>query len=171
MSDPSQLPFELVEIIISEFWYPEHPSDDRITFMTGCPLVCSLWSIYAGITSRDIYVPTVSYLFYLCSIIRSQKPAIYRPFLPESTCAITCYVDLIKSDSDSGMFPYLVFCHILNYVGFRKCFPNIQYIHLETKPLPEPYCMPQILSHRIIRTRVSIRLDQAITQLSDLPVD
>ncbi|KAK0235298.1 hypothetical protein EDD85DRAFT_938507 [Armillaria nabsnona] len=93
------------------------------------------------------------------------------PFLPESTCAIICYVDLIKSDSDSAMFPYLVFRHIPNYVGFRKCFPNIQYIHLETKFLPEPYCMPQILSHRIIRTRVSIRLDQAITQLSDLPVD
>ncbi|PBK88880.1 hypothetical protein ARMGADRAFT_345011 [Armillaria gallica] len=126
MSDPAQLPFELVEIIISGFWYSEHPSDDRIAFMTGCPLVCSLWrDTYAGITSRDIYVPTVSYLFYLCSIIRSQKSAIYRPFLPESTCAITCYVDLIKSDSDSSMFPYLVFCHIPNDVGFRKCFPNI----------------------------------------------
>lgn len=85
MSDPAQFPFELVEIIISEFWYSEHPSDDRIAIMTGCPLVCSLWrDTYASITSRDIYVPTVSYLFYLCSIIRSQKSAIYRPFLPEA---------------------------------------------------------------------------------------
>lgn len=39
----AQLSFELVEIIISEFWYSEHDSDVRIVFMTGFPLVRSLW--------------------------------------------------------------------------------------------------------------------------------
>ncbi|KAK0457138.1 uncharacterized protein EV420DRAFT_542016 [Desarmillaria tabescens] len=164
-----QLPFELVEIIVSEFWYSEHTSDDRITFMTACPLISRLWrDIYAHITSRNIYVPTVPYLFYLCSTIHSQKSSIYRPFLPESTRTITCHVDLLKSNSDSAMFPYVVLCDLPNYTGFRKCFPNIQYIHLETKSLPGPYCR---LSHRLIRTRLSIRLDQATTQRDDLPVD
>ncbi|SJL05958.1 uncharacterized protein ARMOST_09294 [Armillaria ostoyae] len=168
----AQLPFELVEIIISEFWHSEHASDDRIAFMTACPLINSLWKeIYANITSRDIYVPTVPYLFYLCSIIHSQKSSIYRPFLSKSTRSITCHVNLLKSNSDSAMFPYLVFCHLPNFAGFRKCFPDIQYIHLETKLLPEPYCGPRKLSHRLIRTRVSIKLDQATTQLGDLPID
>ncbi|KAK0246029.1 hypothetical protein EDD85DRAFT_42511 [Armillaria nabsnona] len=155
----TQLPFELVEIIISEFWHSEHATDDRIAFMTACPLINSLW--------RDIYVPTVPYLFYLCSIIHSQKSSIYRPFLSKSTRSITCHVNLFKSNSDSAMFPYLVFCHLPNFAGFRKCFPDIQYIHLETKLVPEPYPGPRKLSHRLIRTRVYIRLDQATTQLGD----
>ncbi len=44
-------------------------------------------------------------------------------------------------------------------------------VHLETKLVPEPYRGPRQLSHRLIRTRVSIRLDQATTQLGDLPID
>ncbi|KAK0456275.1 hypothetical protein EV421DRAFT_43649 [Armillaria borealis] len=102
---------------------------------------------------------------------QTQKSSIYRPFLSKSTRSITCHVNLLKSNSDSAMFPYLVFCHLPNFAGFRKCFPDIQYIHLETKLLPEPYCGPWKLSHRLIRTRVSIKLDQATTQLGDLPID
>ncbi|KAK0217062.1 hypothetical protein IW262DRAFT_167080 [Armillaria fumosa] len=196
----TQLPFELVEIIISEFWYSEHDSDVRIAFMTGFPLVCSLWrDVYASITSRDIYVPTVRYLFYLSSIIRSKNSSIYRPFLRESTRTITCYVNAIDLN-DSAMFPYIAFCHMPNYVGFRKCFPNIQSIHLQIKFIPRldrpreeedeeedegdededllaDCCSPpeacRGLDDQIIRTQVSIRLDQARTKtgLSVLPID
>ncbi|KAK0198641.1 hypothetical protein F5146DRAFT_1020514 [Armillaria mellea] len=144
----TQLPFEFVEIIISEFWHSEHASDDRIAFMTACPLINSLWrDIYANITSRDIYVPTVPYLFYLCSTIDSQKSSIHRPFLSKSTRPITCHVNLLKSNRDSAMTSYLLFCHLPNSTGFRKYFPNIQNIHLKTKLLPEPYCGPRKLCH------------------------
>ncbi len=119
----AQLPFELVEIIISGFWYSEHPTADRITFMTGCPRICSLWrDVYVSITSRDIYVPSVRYLFYLSSIIRSKKSSIYRPFLSKSTRTITCHVDLIESNlnNDPAMFSYIMFCHMANFTGIRK---------------------------------------------------
>ncbi|KAK0235348.1 hypothetical protein EDD85DRAFT_73283 [Armillaria nabsnona] len=169
----TQLPFELVEIIISEFWYSEHDSDMRIAFMTVCPLVCSLWrDVYASITSRDIYVPTIRYLYYLSSIIHSKKSSIYRPFLRESTRTITCYVNAIDSNNDSALFPYITFCHMPNYAGFRKCFPNIQSIHLQIKLIPG-LDKPWELDDQIIRTQVSIRLDQAWTKtrLSVLPID
>ncbi|SJL09373.1 uncharacterized protein ARMOST_12751 [Armillaria ostoyae] len=163
----TQLPFELVEIIISEFWYSEHDSDVRIAFMTVCPLVCSLWrDVYASITSRDIYVPILRYLFYLSSIIRSKKSSIYRPFLSESTRTITCHVNTIDSNNDSALFPYITFCHMPNYAGFRKCFPNIQCIRLQIKLISG-----LVVGDQIIRTQVSIRLDQAKTRLSVLPVD
>ncbi|SJL09446.1 uncharacterized protein ARMOST_12824 [Armillaria ostoyae] len=169
----AQLPFELVEIIISEFWYSEHPTADRITFMTGCPRICSLWrDVYASITPRDIYVPSIRYLFYLSSIIRSKKSSIYRPFLSKSTRTITCHVDLIESNlnNDPAMFAYIMFCHMPNFAGIHKCFPNIQYIHLEIKGLPGIF-KPRGVDDQLIRTQVSIKLDQAKTGLSVLPVD
>ncbi|KAK0437015.1 hypothetical protein EV421DRAFT_1829325, partial [Armillaria borealis] len=165
----TQPPFELVEIIISEFWYSEHASADRILFMTACPLVSHLWrDVYAYVTSRDIYVPTVPYLRYLSSIIRSKQSKIYYNFLPESTCTMTCYVDLTESDKDATMHPYSVFCSMPNYIGFRKCFPNMNHIHLKIRFRINS---DQYL-HRgqLIRTRVSIGLDKAAT-LSILPVD
>ncbi|KAK0235329.1 hypothetical protein EDD85DRAFT_792180 [Armillaria nabsnona] len=163
----TQLPFELVEIIISELWYSEHDSNVRIAFMTVCPLVCSLWrDVYASITSRDIYVPTIRHLFYLSSIIRSKKSSIYGPFLSESTRTIICHVNTIDSNNDSALFPYITFCHMPNYAGFRKCFPNIQCIRLQIKLISGLG-----MGDQIIRTQVSIRLDQVKTRLSVLPVD
>ncbi|KAK0467816.1 uncharacterized protein EV420DRAFT_1501443 [Desarmillaria tabescens] len=135
--DDDQLPFELVEAIVSEFWFAEHASEDRIAFMTACPLISTMWcGVYARVTSRDIYVPTLAYLFYICSIVRSTKSAIYCSSFPEFTRSITCHVDLIKSNNDAAMHPYSVLCSLPNYTGFRKCFPNIQYIHLQTSVLP-----------------------------------
>ncbi|KAG7439833.1 uncharacterized protein BT62DRAFT_998112 [Guyanagaster necrorhizus] len=139
--------------------------------MTACTLVCTLWrDAYASITSWHIYVPTVGYLFYLSSITRSKTSSVYRPFPRESTCTITCHVNLIKSNNDSALFPYIVLCHMPNYAGFRKCFPNIQYTHLEIKLFPGA-CSPLEVFDQLIRTRVSIRLDQAKTWPGVLPVD
>ncbi|PBK83856.1 hypothetical protein ARMGADRAFT_1088843 [Armillaria gallica] len=163
----TQLPFELIEIIISELWYSVHDSNVRIAFMTACPLICSLWrDVYASITSQDIYVPTIRYLFYLSSIIRSKKSSIYHPFLSESTCTITCHVNAVNSNNDSALFPYIMFCHMPNYASFHKCFPNIQCIRLQIKLI-----LGLGMGDHIIRTQVSIRLDQAKTWLSVLPVD
>ncbi|KAK0443533.1 hypothetical protein EV421DRAFT_1804265 [Armillaria borealis] len=159
----AQLPFELVEIIISEFWYSEHPTADRIAFMTGCPRICCLWrDVYASITPRDIYVPSIRYLFYLSSIIRSKKSSICRPFLSKSTL----------HHHLSSMFAYIMFCHMPNFSGIRKCFLNIQYIHLEIKVLPGIF-RPRGVDDQLIRTQVSIKLDQAKTRLglSVFPVD
>ncbi|KAK0231304.1 hypothetical protein IW262DRAFT_1343399 [Armillaria fumosa] len=166
-----QLPFELVEAIVSEFWFGEHASDDRIAFMTACPLISTVWrDVYARVTSRDIYVPTLAYLLHLCSIVRSTKSSVYRSSLPESARNITCHVDLIKSNNDATMHPYSVFCSLPNYTGLRKCFPNIQYIHLQTR-FRIGTGRPFLSRRQLVRTRVSIALNQSTTRLSVLPVD
>ncbi|KAG7446070.1 uncharacterized protein BT62DRAFT_1023723 [Guyanagaster necrorhizus] len=166
-----QLRPELVEAIISEFWYDEHASDDRIVFMTACPLISTVWrNTYEHITSRDIYVPTLAYLFHLCSIVKSTKSVIYRSSLPESARTITCHVDLIESNNDAAMHPYSVLCSLPNYTGFRKCFPNIQYIHLQIR-FRIRTGRPFLPRHQLVHTRVSIVLNESTTQLSVLPVD
>ncbi|KAK0206038.1 hypothetical protein DFS33DRAFT_1311885 [Desarmillaria ectypa] len=167
----NQIPFELVEAIISEFWFAEHASEDRIAFMTSCPLISTVWrDVYARVISRDIYVPTLNYLFHLCSIIRSTKSAIYRFSLPESTRTITCHVDLVKSNNDVAMHPYSVLCSLPNYTGFRKCFPNIQYIHLQIR-FRIGSGRPFLSRRQLVRTRVSIAFNESTMRLSVLPVD
>ncbi|KAK0463089.1 uncharacterized protein EV420DRAFT_1155207 [Desarmillaria tabescens] len=172
MHDSStQLPFELVEIIISEFWFSEHASEDRILFMTACPLISRLWrDVYAYITSRDIYIPTVPYLLYLSSVIRFKRSKIYHHFLPESTLTMTCYVDLTETDKDTAMHPYSVFCSMPSYIGFRKCFPNMKHIHLKISFRIRSDRYPSLYRGQLIRTRLSIGLDKAAA-LSILPVD
>ncbi|SJK99964.1 uncharacterized protein ARMOST_03275 [Armillaria ostoyae] len=170
-----ELPPELVDLIIAEFWYSELPSKDRITFMTACPLINSTWrDVYARITSRDIYVPTVAYLLYLAYIIRwkhwPNNSAVYGGFPPDSTRSITCYVDLTNSKDDAAKDPYSAFCNMPNYIGFRRCFPNIEKINLEMK-----FCVGwywnESFSRQLFRTQVSIKLGQAMSELSVLPVE
>ncbi len=169
----TQLPPELVDIIISEFWYSEPPSKDRIAFMRACPLINNLWKdVFARIASRDIYLPTEPYLVYLSTIIRTDKSVIYRHFLPGSTRTMNCCVGLTESTSDSAMEPYAVLCSLPHHSGFRRCFPNLHQINLKIN-----YCIQHGLStfalsnHQLVRTRVSIHLDKASTQLSVIPVD
>ncbi|KAK0225523.1 hypothetical protein IW262DRAFT_1479935 [Armillaria fumosa] len=168
-----QLPPELVHVIISEFWYSEHPSEYRIIFMKICPLISRLWKdVFAHIASRDIHVPTEGYLLYLSSIIRSGDSLIYRLHLPHSTRTITCHVDLLDAAKDTAQELYTSLSNIPNFIGFRKCFPNITHIVLEIRCRDRGYFLlilpPQ---HHTIRTRISIALDQATTQLSVLPVN
>ncbi|KAK0195039.1 hypothetical protein F5146DRAFT_269613 [Armillaria mellea] len=132
MLDPyPQLPPELVYIVISELWYSESSSEDRVALMKTCPLINSLWmDIFAQITSRDIFVPTGRYLLYLSSIIRNNDSLIYHARLPHSTHTITCHVDLVEENKDATQEPYTTLSKMPNYIDFRKCFPNI------TKILP-----------------------------------
>ncbi|KAK0433930.1 uncharacterized protein EV420DRAFT_1598370 [Desarmillaria tabescens] len=166
-----QLPTELVEYIILEFWNSEHPSDERINFMTGCPLINSVWKdVFARITSRDIHVPTIAYLLYLSSIIYLDNSAIYPTSLPDSTHTITCYVDLIKSTEDAMKEPYSAFCSLPNYIGFCRCFPNLERINLEIK-FRIGWHQHFLYHHQLFQTRVSIILEHAKAQLCRLPVD
>ncbi len=141
--------------------------------MTGCPLINTIWrDVYARITSRDIYVPTVVYLLHLASIVRSKpwnNSAVYGDFSPDSARTITCYVDLTNSKDDAAKDPYSAFCNMPNYLGFRRCFPNIEHINLEMKFYIGWY-WNESSSRQLFRTRVSIKLDQATSGLSVLPV-
>ncbi|KAK0448788.1 hypothetical protein EV421DRAFT_1784570 [Armillaria borealis] len=168
-----QLPPELVHAIISEFWYSEHPSEDRIAFMKTCPLINSLWKeVYAHISSRDIFVPTKEYLFYLSSIICDNDSLIYGIHLPHSTRTITCHVDLVDATQDAAQEPYTTLSNLPNYAGFRKCFPNLTRIFLEIRYYVRRGFFSLILYQRqIIRTRISVTLGQGTTGLSVLPVD
>ncbi|SJK97088.1 uncharacterized protein ARMOST_00338 [Armillaria ostoyae] len=174
MLDPCpRLPPELVHVIISEFWYSEYSSEDRVIFMKTCPLINSRWmDVFAHVTSRDIFVPTGRYLLYLSSIIRNNDSLIYHTHLPHSTRTITCHVDLVEATKDATQEPYSTLSEMPNYIGFRKCFPNITKIFLEIRYRVRGRGFLLILSqNQIIRTRISIALDQATTQLSVLSID
>ncbi|KAK0497737.1 hypothetical protein EDD18DRAFT_1159103 [Armillaria luteobubalina] len=82
---------------------------------------------------------------------------------------MTCHVDLTESDKDAAMHPYSVFCSMPNYIGFRKCFPNMKHIHLKIRFRINSY----VYTHhgQLTRTRVSIKLDKAPAAPSILPVD
>ncbi|KAK0191634.1 hypothetical protein F5146DRAFT_1001419 [Armillaria mellea] len=128
----SELPAELIEAVILEFWYSENSSKDRILFMKSCPLINSLWKeAFARISSRDIYVPTVAYLLYLSTIIRTNSSLIYCSDLPLCARTITCHVDLTETTHDAAMEPYSVLASLPNHSGFRKCFPDIEQMHFE----------------------------------------
>ncbi|KAG7446193.1 uncharacterized protein BT62DRAFT_1006419 [Guyanagaster necrorhizus] len=140
--------------------------------MKTCPLVSNLWKeVFAHISSRDIYVPTVAYLVHLSTVIRTNSSVIYCSDLFQSTRTITRHVDLTETTGDVAMEPYSALCSLPNHSGFRRCFPNIERIHLEVN-----YCIrggwhELILCHQqLIRTHISIALDQAMTELSVLPV-
>ncbi|KAK0448760.1 hypothetical protein EV421DRAFT_1733012 [Armillaria borealis] len=174
MLDPSpQLPAELVNIIILDFWYSEHSSEDRIIFMTACPLLSRIWKdVFGSIISQDIHVPNEGYLLYLSSIIRNNNSLIYRFHLPHSLRTITCDVDLVDTTRDAAQEPYTILSNLPNFIGFRKCFPNLTKVTLEIKYRVRGRCFRFILSQQqIIQTRISIALDQATTQFSVLPVD
>ncbi|KAK0189761.1 hypothetical protein F5146DRAFT_1139226 [Armillaria mellea] len=97
-------------------------------------LISCLWrGVYANITPRNIYVPTVPYLRYLGTIIRCKQSRIYDDFPPESILTLTYYLDLTESDEDAAMHPYSVFCSMPNYIGFRKGFPNMKYTDLKIR--------------------------------------
>ncbi|KAK0505113.1 hypothetical protein EDD18DRAFT_325265 [Armillaria luteobubalina] len=169
-----QLPPELVHAIISDFWYSEHSSSDRTLFMKTCPLINSLWKdVFACIASRDVFVPTNEYLFYLSSIIQNNDSLIYhltRP--PHPTRTITCHVDLVDSTEDAAQEPYTTLSALPNYIGFRKCFPNLTRLVLEIRYSIRRGFFCLILDHhQIIRTRLSITLDQATTHPGVLRID
>ncbi|KAK0437973.1 uncharacterized protein EV420DRAFT_1586755 [Desarmillaria tabescens] len=141
--------------------------------MKTCPLINTLWKdVFTHIASRDIFIPTNEYLFYLSSIIRNNDSLIYRHYLPHSTHTITCRVDLIDAMEDAAQEPYTTLSNLPNFIGFRKCFPNITHISLEIGYRVRRGFFSRIMSqHQIVRTRISIALDQATKQLSALPVD
>ncbi len=166
-----QLPAELVNIIILDFWYSEHSSEDRIIFMTACPLLSRIWKdVFGSIISQDIHVPNEGYLLYLSSIIRNNNSLIYRSHLPHSLRTITCDVDLVDTTRDTE--PYTILSNLPNFIGFRECFPNLTKITLEIKYRVRGRCFRFILSQQqLIQTRITIALDQATTQFTVLPVD
>ncbi|KAK0495306.1 hypothetical protein EDD18DRAFT_1106526 [Armillaria luteobubalina] len=151
-----ELPPELVDIIIAQFWYSELPPKDRITFMTACPLVNTIWrDVYTRVTSRDIYVPTVASLLYLPSLA-SWKPwstsAVYGDFSPDSASTITCYADLTNSKNDAAKDPYSTLC-----------FPNLEHINLEIKFLAVNGSLcDQLFRTRLYKVRTGVRTDIAV---------
>ncbi|KAK0476758.1 hypothetical protein IW261DRAFT_1637204 [Armillaria novae-zelandiae] len=97
---------------------------------------------------------------------------IYGIHLPRSTRTLTCHVDLVDATKDTAQEPYTTLSSLPNYIGFRKCFPNLTRIFLEVRYYIRCGFSPLILHDRsTVRTRISITLDQATTQLGVLPVD
>ncbi len=130
------LPPELVELIIYDIWRSEMPSWKRQSFMTTCPRINRTWKYaYAHIVSRDIYITSLRYLYYLCDVACRRKSIIYDDLVPRLTRTISCFADLDKLHlpDSAAIRVYNLLVQLPNYIGFRTLFPLAEYISLEVK--------------------------------------
>ncbi|SJL00548.1 uncharacterized protein ARMOST_03861 [Armillaria ostoyae] len=127
-------PPELVEIIVQEIWHSEMPSVVRRSFMKTCPQINRTWkAVYAPIASRDIYIPSLAYIYYLCGIAGRQKSVIYYDLIPRLTRAITCFVDCRENAGESVVKQvYALLMWLPNDAGLRALFPQVPCISFET---------------------------------------
>ncbi|PBK78305.1 hypothetical protein ARMSODRAFT_1010899 [Armillaria solidipes] len=125
-------PPELVEIIVYEAWHSEMPSYIRKSFMTTCPQINRTWkAVYAPITSRDIYITNLAYIYYLCDIARLRKSIIYHDFIPRLTRSITCFINLQEELHAMEIAVKKAYHYLLglpNDIGFKTLFPLVPYI-------------------------------------------
>ncbi len=129
-STMTTLPPELVEMIVSEAWHSDMPSFIRTSFMTTCPSINRTWkAAFAPIASRDIYIPNLAYIYYLCDIARDGKSIIYHDFIPRLARTLTCFVDFDRHAREMAVikvYHYLLF--LPNDIGFITLFPHVPYI-------------------------------------------
>ncbi|KAK2463631.1 hypothetical protein APHAL10511_004382 [Amanita phalloides] len=70
---PVSFPAELVEEIIKSAWSLPLCADDRIILMTSLSMVHSIWrQAYIQVSSRDVYIPCVSYHDRFLGILRRE---------------------------------------------------------------------------------------------------
>ncbi len=73
--------------------------------MTTCPSINRTWkAAFAPIASRDIYIPNLAYIYYLCDIARDGKSIIYHDFIPRLARTLTCFVDFRQTCKGNGSY-------------------------------------------------------------------
>ncbi|SJL09185.1 uncharacterized protein ARMOST_12561 [Armillaria ostoyae] len=155
-------PPELVEKIVHEIWHTEMPSIIRQSFMTTCPRINRTWkAVFAPIASQDIYIPSLTYLYYLSDIAGRQKSVIYRDLIPRLTRTITCFVDLREKGRESVVKEvYILLMRLTNDIGLRALFPQIPSICLELSCIGRA----NYLGSEILGLPVHIRYDRFLSQ-------
>ncbi|KAK7457068.1 hypothetical protein VKT23_010369 [Stygiomarasmius scandens] len=140
-----EFPPEIADKIILFLWNSILSSSDRILFTTTCPLLNKMWKAqFKRIASRDIYIPSLSYLLYLASIAWRGKSFIYsQRRLRECAEAMTCFLDLRSSGSGhcSEFWDkkteevYWLLSDLGRYSrdgrGLKRCFPSLKHLTLE----------------------------------------
>ncbi|THU93423.1 hypothetical protein K435DRAFT_779839 [Dendrothele bispora CBS 962.96] len=160
------LPPEIIEKIVFTVWRYTLSSYERILFMTTCPLLNRSWSTqYARISSRELYIPKVSYLLYLANIIRTGKSLIYaRHDLRKRAETMTCFLDLRSYGSPSWTHwdksteeMYFIFSDVIMgdfSNGLGSCFPSLEELSLETVFYTAPHLwtseMPQVAHTQVV---------------------
>ncbi len=156
------LPPELVEKIVHEIWHTEMPSIVRQSVMTTCPRINRTWkAVFAPIASQDIYIPSLTYIYYLCDIAGRQKSIIYHDLIPRLTRTITCFVDLREKGRESGVKEvYILLMRLPNDIGLRALFPQVPSICLELSCVGRA----NYLGSEILGLPVHIRYDRFLSQ-------
>ncbi|KAK0500849.1 hypothetical protein EDD18DRAFT_1146174 [Armillaria luteobubalina] len=128
----STLPQELVELIIYDIWHSEMPSWTRQSFLTTWPLINRTWKYaHARIISRDIYITSRRYLYYLCDVACRRKSIIYDDLVPRLTHTINCFVDLEERGytlDNAALRVHNLLKQLPNFIGFSTLFPLAEYI-------------------------------------------
>ncbi|KAF8667440.1 hypothetical protein AX14_006353 [Amanita brunnescens Koide BX004] len=71
---PRSIPADLVQSIVSFLWSLGLSRDERITLMKSMPLFNLTWrNAYIRASTKDVYIPCVSYTDYFFSILRKES--------------------------------------------------------------------------------------------------
>jgi hypothetical protein len=89
----SHFPTELFESIVDSLWSLRLSANERVNVMTTMPLINSVWrSAYIRLSSKDVYIPCISYSVHFLSILRRGSKETQACF--EARCrSITFLID------------------------------------------------------------------------------
>ncbi|KAK0245451.1 hypothetical protein EDD85DRAFT_931267 [Armillaria nabsnona] len=86
-------------------------------------------AVYAPITSQDIYITNLAYIYYLSDIVQFRKSIIYHDFIPRLTRTITCFIDLQRTAMETAVKrAYHTLLCLPNVIGFKTLFPLVPHI-------------------------------------------
>lgn len=166
-----RIPSEILEKFLDTVWHDELVAWERIDFMKSCPLVNREWrAIYNNIASRDVYIPSMQYLFYLLRVIGTGRSHVHCPntFATKTRRIIVQKVELYGDhqwrrteeqlvDHLAAGLTYSTLLRQLDhssFVGVHICFPAATHFVFETI---------STFSHEEPYTRLSVRLDDRAT--------
>ncbi|KAK7473095.1 hypothetical protein VKT23_001195 [Stygiomarasmius scandens] len=132
-SSSLQIPLEIVEKIIKEYWSFRLSTNERISFMCNSMLVSSAWmNLYMRVSCTDIHIPNSRYAVKLINIL-CQRSSIYKRFAPGLHNLLSRSITF-RRDFDSGPIHSSV-SQISQFLTktFQgiNCLPNLQRVSFE----------------------------------------
>ncbi|KAF9014826.1 hypothetical protein BDZ89DRAFT_1142002 [Hymenopellis radicata] len=151
-----ELPTELVHLIVAYCWRSNSSNadpSDLLCLMTALPLINHQWkAVYAYFSGRNLWIPSVSYLFYIGTILRTNHSVIYhRPSeLSQSVLTINCAIHILnehyidtekrhvsKREHTQRLEAYSVLASLPSYKALAYCFPHAVLVLSATISIPD----------------------------------
>ncbi len=176
-----ELPTELVHLIVGHCWRSNSTNadpSDLLCLMTALPLINHQWkAVYAYFSGRNLWIPSIPYLFYIGMILRTNHSVIYdQPSeLSQSVLTINCAVHILNEhfvDAEKHrtskrarmqrMEVYSVLASLPSYKALAYCFPHAVLILSSSLTIPETTSAPSERPRakvKVVQTRITFPLN------------